>query len=215
MDKHLTYPLYHTFYETPFAVEHLMDVDHFSILKATAQYWIEMAVRLTETPTIPYSLHTLAMKLKSKYIPDLEKAIDSLRAPAYVKDGHVQLDHMKATCERFEVATRIKEAIQLSRDADPITRSQYNDRLIKFVERCFVNPRGAPGDASARHVLFSISKTNQYAGAVMQQVYRVINDMAETEDTRQLEALSDELANQISIVHNSVLCAVGVLADFI
>lgn len=26
----------------------------FQILKATAQYWIEMAVRLTETPTIPY-----------------------------------------------------------------------------------------------------------------------------------------------------------------
>ncbi|PIO63188.1 transferrin receptor-like dimerization domain protein [Teladorsagia circumcincta] len=144
MDKHQTYPLYHTLYETPFLSEHLMDVNNFA---------------------------------------------------------------------QFEVATRKEEAIHRPRSMNPLVRSRYNDKLIN-VERCFVNPRGTPDDAAARHVLFSISKTDSYAGRVMQQVYKVLDDMAVAKES-QLPDLGNELANQISIVHSSILCALGVLSDFI
>uniref|UniRef100_A0A7I4Y289 N-acetylated-alpha-linked acidic dipeptidase 2 n=1 Tax=Haemonchus contortus TaxID=6289 RepID=A0A7I4Y289_HAECO len=212
MDKHQTYPLYHTLYETPFINEHLMDIDNFAVHKATAQFWIEMAVRLVDGPTIPYSLHTLATRLQSEYIPDLATSILSLNM-TYTKDGYTQLQQMATSSAQFEDVTRRLEAIPRPRSVDFLTRSRYNDRLIN-VERCFVNPRGTPDDASARHVLFSISKTNSYAGRVMQQVYKVLDDMADAQKD-QLPDLGNELANQISIVHNSILCALGVLADFI
>ncbi|VDO29807.1 unnamed protein product [Haemonchus placei] len=195
MDKHQTYPLYHTLYETPFINEHLMDIDNFAVRcfvmsqsysctcrklrkilqvhKATAQFWIEMAVRLVDAPTIPYSLHTLATRIQSEYIPDLATSILSLNM-TYTKDGYAQLQQMATSSAQFEDVTRREEAIPRPRSVDSLTRSRYNDRLIN-VERCFVNPRGTPDDASARHVLFSISKTNNYAGRVMQQVYKVVS----------------------------------------
>ncbi|KAK5977376.1 Transferrin receptor dimerization domain protein [Trichostrongylus colubriformis] len=97
MDKHKTYPLYHTLYETPFLSEHLMDVDNFAIHRATAQFWIELAVRMADAPTVPYSLHTLAMKLESEYIPDLATSITSLNM-TYTKDGYDQLLQMATSC---------------------------------------------------------------------------------------------------------------------
>ncbi|KHJ77185.1 hypothetical protein OESDEN_23195 [Oesophagostomum dentatum] len=57
MDKHHTYPLYHTLYETPFTSEHLMDVDNFAIHRAIGQYWIELAVQLADAPTVPYRFY--------------------------------------------------------------------------------------------------------------------------------------------------------------
>ncbi|PIO69242.1 transferrin receptor-like dimerization domain protein [Teladorsagia circumcincta] len=158
MDKHQTYPLYHTLYETPFLSEHLMDVNNF-------------AVRIQAFP---------------------------LLACIY-----------SVTTKQFEVATRKEEAIPRPRSMNPLVRSRYNDKLIN-VERCFVNPRGTPDDAAARHVLFSISKTDSYAGRVMQQ----LDDMTVAKES-QLPDLGNELANQISIVHSSILCALGVLSDFI
>ncbi|VDL82262.1 unnamed protein product [Nippostrongylus brasiliensis] len=53
-DKHDTYPLYHTLYETPFTNEHLLDTDNFTVHRAVAQYWIELALRFADAPTLPY-----------------------------------------------------------------------------------------------------------------------------------------------------------------
>lgn len=213
MDKHHTYPLYHTLYETPFTVENLMDVADFAIHKAMGQYWIELAVRLADMPTIPYSLHTLGTKLVEVYLPDLDSSIGALNQSTYTKNARDQLHLMATSCAAFRATAGNEEALNRPRELPPIFRSRYNDKLIN-VERCFVNPRGTPDDATARHVLFSTSKTDNYAGQVMQQVYKVLDDMAEA-TKEQLPALGDELANQISIVHSSVLCGISAFAEFI
>ncbi|KAL6736581.1 hypothetical protein Aduo_006914 [Ancylostoma duodenale] len=211
MDKHYTYPLYHTLYETEFTSEHLMDIDRFSVHRAIGQYWIEFAVQLADAPTIPYSLYTLSTKLVYDYIPALAGSIQSLNMTTYTTDGYQQLLNMVSTASNLHSLCHRLEAESMPRTVDPLVRSRYNDKLINF-ERCFVNPRGTPDDATARHVLFSTSKTDAYAGSVMQQVYKVLDDMTDA-TAAQLPALSNELANQISIVHNSLLCAMSVLAD--
>ncbi|KHJ83556.1 transferrin receptor-like dimerization domain protein, partial [Oesophagostomum dentatum] len=172
MDKHHTYPLYHTLYETPFTSEHLMDVNNFAIHRAIGQYWIELAVQLADEPTVPYSLSTLSTKLVRDYIPNLAESIISMNMTAYTADGYQQLSQMAVTASNLLNICRSLEATTWSRSTDPLVRSRYNDRLINF-ERCFVNPRGTPDDPTARHVLFSISKTDSYSGEVMQQVYKV------------------------------------------
>ncbi|VDL82263.1 unnamed protein product [Nippostrongylus brasiliensis] len=163
--------------------------------------------------------------------------------------------------KKFQSVTKAQEAIPRPKTLDPVVRNRYNDKLIN-VERCFVNPRGTPDDATARHVLFSVNDKNSYAGSVMQQVYKVVrssaviydgevefckwtpiagpalrifrtirkstiksiepfqsstfqlDDMADATPDK-LPALGDELAQQISIVHYSILCAIDVFADYI
>ncbi|WKX95357.1 hypothetical protein Q1695_012086 [Nippostrongylus brasiliensis] len=212
-DKHDTYPLYHTLYETPFTNEHLLDTDNFTVHRAVAQYWIELALRFADAPTLPYSFNTLAVKLVSSYIPQLATAIQSMNMPKYTKNGYDQLQKMSTSASKFQSVTKAQEAIPRPKTLDPVVRNRYNDKLIN-VERCFVNPRGTPDDATARHVLFSVNDKNSYAGSVMQQVYKVLDDMADATPDK-LPALGDELAQQISIVHYSILCAIDVFADYI
>ncbi|CAJ0605927.1 unnamed protein product [Cylicocyclus nassatus] len=97
MDKHHTYPLYHTLFETPFTSEHLMDTDNFAIHTAIGQYWIELAVKLADAPTIPYSLTTLSTKILRDYIPGLAEAIISTNLTAYTGSGLQQLKQMTTT----------------------------------------------------------------------------------------------------------------------
>ncbi|ETN76428.1 hypothetical protein NECAME_11667 [Necator americanus] len=201
MDKHHTYPLYHTLYETPFASEHLMDVDNFAIHRAIGQYWIELAVRFADAPTIPYSLSTLSMRIQRDYIPALADSIQSLNMTSYTTSGYNQLREMAKVAANLTTVTVNLESQELPRNIDQLWRSRYNDRLIKYdtrgfdrglcelcitqdfssFERCFVNPRGIPDDAAARHVLFSTSKTDSYSGEVMQQVYKVLDDMVDAQ----------------------------------
>ncbi|EPB80167.1 transferrin receptor-like dimerization domain protein [Ancylostoma ceylanicum] len=129
----------------------------------------------------------------------------------YTADGYQQLLNMVSTASNLRSLCHRLELDSMPRSVDPLIRSRRNDKLINF-ERCFVNPRGTPDDVTARHVLFSTSKTDSYAGSVMQQVYKVLDDMVDATNA-QLPALGNELANQISIVHNSLLCAMSVLAD--
>ncbi|CAJ0605926.1 unnamed protein product [Cylicocyclus nassatus] len=211
MDKHHTYPLYHTLYETPFTTEHLMDTDNFAMHRAMGQFWIELAVQIADAPTIPYSLTTLATKIERDYITDLAGAIMSLDMTSYTDAGYKQLKQMANTAQKLVDACGLFESFRVPRTEDVLFRSRYNDKLINF-ERCFVNPRGVPGDPAARHLLFSVSKSDSYSSSVMQQVYKVLNDMADA-STGELPSLRDELANQISIVHNSLLCGMNVLAD--
>ena len=52
------------------------------------------------------------------------------------------------------------------------------------ISRCFINPRGIPNAPESRHVLFSMSAENSYAGKVMTGVFDAVWVLSNTVDRR-------------------------------
>lgn len=52
--------------------------------------------------------------------------------------------------------------------------SWINNRLME-IERCFINPRGMPGEESKRHLLFSVSSKNKYRSVTMSTIHDTVD----------------------------------------
>ncbi|CAJ0576275.1 unnamed protein product, partial [Mesorhabditis spiculigera] len=216
------YALYHSMYETPFVNENLIDPDGFAAHRATGQVWAELARRFADEVILPFNVTDLAVSILKDYIPDVRQAM----GPLYyfkeaIDDAKQQLTHFTAaTTEFYNVALQFNKTITLGRQAfdqnpyDPRHVHAINERIMG-VERCFINPRGMKRAPQSRHVLFSVSDKDSYSGREMAAVFDAIADFKAAKSTQERQAAGRELAQEISKVQYSIMCATNVLLDHI
>uniref|UniRef100_A0A0K0EWJ1 Glutamate carboxypeptidase 2 homolog (projected from Caenorhabditis elegans ortholog gcp-2.1) n=1 Tax=Strongyloides venezuelensis TaxID=75913 RepID=A0A0K0EWJ1_STRVS len=216
------YPLYHTLYETPFTNEHIFDTNNFAVHKAVGQYWSELARRFSDSAILPINGTALADALLNDYLPELKKALIPLKSK-YGIDGvaREQFQNLYFGAKTFMKECKIFESVieEVLYDfaVNPYDQrriSSINNRLTA-IDKCFINPRGIPGKESSRHVLYSISDNNSYSSRTMASVYDIIDEIKREKHPQVVKELEKKLAEQISIVHYSVICATNTLKLFV
>ncbi|CEF62267.1 Protease-associated domain, PA and Transferrin receptor-like, dimerisation domain and Peptidase M28 domain-containing protein [Strongyloides ratti] len=216
------YPLYHTLYETPFTNEHIFDTNNFAVHKAVGQYWAELARRFADSAILPINATALANALLNDYLPELKKALGTIKYKNGI-DGIAKEQYQNLyfgtkvfmkECKLFE---NIIEDILYDFAINPFDQrriSSINNRLTS-IDKCFINPRGIPGKESSRHVLYSLSDNDSYSSVTMASVFDIISKIKIEKHSEVIKELEKKLAEQISIVHYSVICATNTLKLFI
>lgn len=174
-----------------------------------------------DSPILPVNISDYASAIQDVYLPDLRDALRRAEPQDELKIALDQLKYVEKAAVALVKATTdfepsIEEAMSMF-EMNPFDQRQIsavNERLVA-VDRCFVNPRGIPGNPTARHVLFAISKHDAYSGKVMPGVYDQLDDLNDAKTKTERQAAIERLAQQISIVQYSIECAINHLADVI
>merc|ERR1712130_137879 len=171
---------YHTGFETFYLVDKLIDPG-FEISKVCTEMALHMTLQLAEDPVLPYSFHHI--------ISEVEKAFDKFETTVFTT---LRQNGMRKSLDTMINAfQQMKEAIlQFSGELDnfiddnsksALERRIMNDKLMLF-ERIFVLPNGLPGRPNFRHALFSPTKFNFYAGAVLPGLTDLMHDFEKLVD---------------------------------
>ncbi|VDN82763.1 unnamed protein product [Brugia pahangi] len=216
--SHSNYPLYHSLYETAFANEHIIDTNNLAVHEAVGKYWAAVACKFADLSILPINITNLALSIVHIYTPPIKQSLDKLKHyEEMLYDAKHQFNYLFNTSMEFlEYAKRFDNIIRhallsyITNLYDLRNFSWINDRLMG-VERCFINPRGIPNEPSQRHLLFSVSSKNKY------RFISIIHDAidafkaARNDDERTLSAR--QIAFQISVIQNSIECAISMLKD--
>ncbi|XP_064600785.1 uncharacterized protein LOC135466961 [Liolophura sinensis] len=154
-----SYPLYHSAYETFFAVDQIIDRG-FHYHTAVANFWAEAARNLAESLILPFN------------VSDYGVALDNFRKTLYDdygtlmnQTGQIDLSQLTSAVDSFITsATDFHQRVKSIDKNNPILTRMVNDQMIQ-VERAFTDPMGLPGRPMYRHVVFAPSSVNTYAGA--------------------------------------------------
>ncbi|XP_046543017.1 LOW QUALITY PROTEIN: N-acetylated-alpha-linked acidic dipeptidase 2-like [Haliotis rubra] len=154
-----SYPLYHSEYETFYAVKHFVDPE-FKYHRAIGQVWMAAAYTLSETSLLPFNVSFYAWTLQN-----LQKQLDfyysnilQKHLPDYEKNLTMAIHDFSQSAAEF--MTRQLHVNQ----SDPLSVRRINDQLLQL-ERAFLDPNGIPGRSYFRHILFAPSSVNSYAGS--------------------------------------------------
>lgn len=184
----------------------MMDNELFiQVHAAMGQYWAELARMFADSPILPINVSDYARQINDVYVPDLRNALLKDESQSELKIALDQLDFLVDAARRF---VKSADECEQSKDEAMNTMDQIrilgvNERLMA-VDRCFVNPRGLPGNPTARHVLLY--------GKALPGVYDQLNIFRSTKNKAKRQSAVKRLAEQISIVQYSIECAINHLA---
>ncbi|KAK3598383.1 hypothetical protein CHS0354_034557 [Potamilus streckersoni] len=154
-----SYPLYHSVYETFYAVKHLMDQE-FKYHTAVGQIWAEMARNLADTVIIPFNVSDYSrtlQELTQTLLKDYNKTLLANGINTHLLVIAVQ--NFSTEVENFQ-----HSLITVNKN-DPLAVRMINDQLMNL-DRAFLDPAGLPGRRLKRHILLAQSSVNTYAGSI-------------------------------------------------
>ncbi|CAD6185257.1 unnamed protein product [Caenorhabditis auriculariae] len=154
----LSYPLYHTMYETPWLINNLV-IEPFNSFVAMGRFWMEIIHRLANYMIIPFNVVDYANFL-SALIPRVETNLSHLNISSHVPSYLDKILSLKDSLRRFGNAARRFQEITdgLASGEKKVRLSEVtllNDRL-QALESCFLDPTRS--HSLDRHIVFSQSK---------------------------------------------------------
>ncbi|KAL3989379.1 Peptidase M28 family protein [Acanthocheilonema viteae] len=214
------YPLYHSLYETPFASEHIIDTNNLAVHEAVGKYWAAVVCKFADSTVLPINITDLALSIVHIYIPPIKQSLNKLKYyDKMLHDAKHQLNYLyNVSVEFLEYAKKFDNIIRyaltnyVTNLYDLKNFSWINDRLMG-VERCFINPRGIPGEASQRHLLFSVSSKNRYHFITMTTIHDAIDAFKRAKTDAERVLTGRQIAFQISVIQHSIECAISTLSN--
>ncbi|XP_046552048.1 N-acetylated-alpha-linked acidic dipeptidase 2-like [Haliotis rubra] len=171
-----SYPLYHSEYETFYAVKHFVDPE-FKYHRAIGQVWMAAAFTLSETSLLPFNVYFYAWTLQN-----LQKQLDfdysnilQKHLPDYEKNLTMAVQQFSQSAAEF-----MKRQLHVNQ-SDPLSVRRINDQLLQL-ERAFLDPNGIPGRSYFRHILFAPSSVNSYAGSSFPGLTDLLFEIDKSED---------------------------------
>ncbi|XP_062588973.1 N-acetylated-alpha-linked acidic dipeptidase 2-like [Saccostrea cucullata] len=156
--KIASYPLYHSKYETFYAVDEILDPG-FQFHKAVGQVWAEFARNLADSLIIPFDVRDYARTLN-----DHVNQLNTSETGTILRTK-MSLDKLFEAAANFSNEVSSFYSMQQKVDkAKPYAIRQINDQLLQL-DRAFTDPAGLPNRPQARHILFAESSVNAYAGS--------------------------------------------------
>ncbi|XP_076465735.1 glutamate carboxypeptidase 2-like isoform X2 [Babylonia areolata] len=172
----LTYPLYHSSYETFFAFETFIDPG-FTATDSITKFLAILASDLANADLLPFKVERYSEAVSSFF----QALMDSFQE---VWEKHqVNIDAFSSAVRNFTAATK---AFQENLDAkkgdiikSPLKLRMVNDRLIQL-ERAFLDPEGLPDRRNQKHVMFAPSQFDAYTDnsfpGIMDTMYEINHD---------------------------------------
>ncbi|PVD19368.1 hypothetical protein C0Q70_19856 [Pomacea canaliculata] len=150
----ITYPLYHSSYETFFAYDTFIDPG-FVANAAMTKVWGVMTSNLANCKLLPFKVERYSTAVSTFYT--------SLNKTSWKEHG-VNIEAMDSAIMNFTKATKaFQEQIDqsISAKSSPLQLRMVNDRLMQL-ERAFLDPEGLPGSPDQKHVMFAPSQFDNY-----------------------------------------------------
>ncbi|XP_069193341.1 N-acetylated-alpha-linked acidic dipeptidase 2 isoform X1 [Procambarus clarkii] len=172
-------PMYHTLYETFAVVDEIYDKG-FHFHSAVAAMWGDLAVVLSESKVLPFSLVSYAAFIKRAQDHIAQRYGDLIRSQ------NITLKYFTDAGQTFNTSAFIfNKALESLDLKSPLVVRRVNDQLM-MVERSFIDPRGLPKQPELNHVITAPSKNDAYSSTAFAGLVDTLADIEEAaEEDRQ------------------------------
>ncbi|KAK3585558.1 hypothetical protein CHS0354_022968 [Potamilus streckersoni] len=151
----LSYPLYHSAYETFHMYKTHIDPS-FNYSLAMTQLWGILSWKLADETLLSFSVRRYAIAIFG-FIKSLINDFGT-----EWKQHNVNIDALESASRNLTAAANMfDEFIQTVDKDDILAVRMINDKLMQL-ERAFIDPQGLPGRPFYKHVIFAPSKFNSY-----------------------------------------------------
>lgn len=175
-------PLYHSVYETFYAVDELLDPG-FKYHLAITQLWGKTALSLADAMLLPFNISAYAKRLQDE-LKTFKKHFTNV-----LLEHHISLEYFEEAIQHFENVSVAFHASLASKNLDDsLTLRMANDQMMQ-VERAFIIPEGLPLAPHYKHVLMSPSSTDGYAGQFFPGLVDLLTKIESTADHHELMPL--------------------------
>ncbi|XP_069168816.1 putative N-acetylated-alpha-linked acidic dipeptidase [Procambarus clarkii] len=198
-------PMYHTLYETFAVVDEIYDKG-FHFHSAVAAMWGDLAVVLSESKVLPFSLVT--------YAAFIQRAQDHIaqRYGELIQSQNITLKYFTDAGQMFNTSVfTFNKALESLDLKSPLAVRRVNDQLM-MVERAFIDPRGLPGQPELNHVVTAPSKNDAYSGTAFAGLVDTLADIEEAAEEDRPH-LWRTFAEHLAAVTHLIETAAKVLSD--
>ncbi|XP_064617073.1 LOW QUALITY PROTEIN: N-acetylated-alpha-linked acidic dipeptidase 2-like [Liolophura sinensis] len=197
----LSYPLYHSAYETYHMYSAYIDPSYNYTL-AMAQLWAILACDIAEANILPFNAKRYSTAIE-KFVTEKEELFGQSW-----KLNNVNLKSLKSAAKNFSQATaKFHEMIKDLDSPSELKVRQINDRLMNL-ERAFIDPEGLPGRRIYKHVVFAPSKYDSYSDNSFPGIVDTMVDIEQNNLDKW-----DLLKQQVFVATHSVAMATNTLDD--
>ncbi|XP_029645786.1 N-acetylated-alpha-linked acidic dipeptidase 2 isoform X3 [Octopus sinensis] len=194
--KTLSYPSYHTAYDTFYYYTKFVDPS-FNYTLAISQLWSILACYLAEDKILEFDLRRYS-NIIAVSVYDLCKKHDHI-----FSNRSVNIESLHDASKKFVQATeKFHDFYKPKIDADnPLQVRILNDKMIQL-ERTFIDPEGIIGKRQYKHVIFAPMEHDAYSDAsfpgIKECIWKIENENAD---------VWEELKQQISVATYTILTA--------
>ncbi|KAK6181051.1 hypothetical protein SNE40_008990 [Patella caerulea] len=197
------YPLYHSQYETFYAVKNLVDPE-FKYHQAVARVSAEMARNLADSLILPLNVSDYAWNMEN-----LRISLDSDYG-AYLRGNISNYDDLQMVIKELGAeASRFQEKVKTINKNDPLLTRMVNDQLMLF-EKSFLDPAGLPGRHLKKHMIMAESSTDSYSGSSFPGLVDLLFEIDKATDTN---ARWDQIRQHFSVILFTIQSAASTLRD--
>lgn len=160
-DYNTGYPLYHSMYETHFAVANIVD-QGFLCHKSMTQIWIETGRHFADDLILPFDLRNYGQQIKQD-----QNNIQLQKIQKYERDYDLNMKHLKNLTDTLVLAfdnfqDKVDKVKENRFDKDYFQHRKINDVLMN-VERMFLYDHGLLGrEFEDKHLIYATSQYDTY-----------------------------------------------------
>lgn len=198
----LSYPVYHSAYETVNLYERYIDPDYTYNL-AMAQLWSGMAWKLANDDLLKFDVRRYSTAI-TQFVSKLESQFsNSWQAQ------NVNIEALKSAAQNLtDSANKFQTYVKSASIKNAIDYRIINDKMIQF-ERAFIDPEGLPERRIYKHVIFAPSKYDSYSD---NDFPGIVDTMSEIENNKAGDKW-EQLKQQVSIATFTIQSAANTLDD--
>ncbi|XP_078323953.1 N-acetylated-alpha-linked acidic dipeptidase 2-like isoform X6 [Crassostrea virginica] len=202
----LSYPVYHSAYETVYLYENFIDPDY-TYTATMAQLWGVLAWNIANEDILKYDVRRYATAITT-FIGSLKKTFGEKWAKQNVNIGALESAAQNLTAEAATFYNKVHHMRSSSSAASVLQNRMINDRLTQF-ERAFIDCEGLPGRPMYKHVMFAPSMYDSYSD---NSFPGIVDTMNEIEHQHAVEKWA-VLKQQVSIATFTIQSAANTLKD--
>ncbi|XP_071079774.1 N-acetylated-alpha-linked acidic dipeptidase 2-like [Haliotis cracherodii] len=203
--KVASYPLYHSVYETFYAVKNIIDKE-FEYHRAISRMAAELARSLADSLIIPFN------------VSDYSWALDTYRKALDKDYGNTLKTKLPNYDDLREVITNFSTEVEAFNDRvakmnrnDPMAIRAVNDQL-SLLEKAFLDNEGLPDRSQKKHLLLAESSTDSYAGSSFPGLVDLLFEIEKAPD---VDARWERVKKHFSVILFTIDSAASTLRDVI
>ncbi|XP_046364744.2 N-acetylated-alpha-linked acidic dipeptidase 2-like [Haliotis rufescens] len=199
------YPLYHSLYETFYAVKNIMD-KQFEYHRAVSRMATELARSLADSLIIPFNVSDYSWALNKYWTAIGKDHGEKLRTRIS------NFDDLGSVIANFsKVVDAFNERVATMNRNDPMAIRAVNDQLT-LLEKAFLDNDGLPGRPYKKHLLLAESSTDSYASSSFPGLVDLLFEIEKAPD---VDARWERVKRHFSVILFTIDSAASTLRDVI
>ncbi|XP_061193543.1 N-acetylated-alpha-linked acidic dipeptidase 2-like isoform X2 [Saccostrea echinata] len=186
----LSYPVYHSAYETIYLYEKFIDPD-FSYTKSMAGLWGILAWNIANDKVLKYDVRRYASAINT-FITSLKKDFGVKWSKENVNIAALESAAQNLTTEANRFHLKLQQKLHHKNKISVLESRMINDRLIQF-ERAFIDCEGLPGRPMYKHVMFAPSMYDSYSDNSFPGIVDTMNEIEHRNATEKWGILKQQV----------------------